>query len=384
MSYDIASDKTEKQTQLGVLIRNQHIRNMLKQKPATRFQRLQDANTEDGITLFFFSLINVDFEPQVIKAVFFDKLDHLWKEGNFAFPDVLYFCGGIPKRLRPLYQQFISALKVKQCKFLNHIKGFDKWEICQLLAQNADIRHYLPETRLFSGGNSLRDMLHIHGTVYLKGCYGQRGEQVIRVKKISATMYEYRFFINRLRIGKVTFKRLIKLLSSFYQHNTFIIQQAISLPDKGGQKMDMRAELQRNGNGEIVIPGICVRLGLVGSPITIHSRSYRLADYVTSTDVNINHLSERKITNFLFGIYSAMEAVYGPLGELGIDFALDTKGKLWFIECNSHPTKVSLMKAYDEGTINQAFCNTLAYAQFLAGSKRESDCDNLSEQARLP
>lgn len=368
MFNDLTNDGTEKQIQLGVLIKNMHIRTMLSQIPVTRFQRLQDANRGFDINLFFFSLIQVDLENQLIKGVFFDKKDHLWKEGSFSFPDVFYYCGGIPKRMRLMYLQFIDTLKENGCQFINHTMGFDKWDIYKLIAQNAETRPFLPETKLYSDVNTLKDMLNVYGTVYLKGCKGQKGEQVIRVRKISANWYEYRYSKNRLRVGKVHLRSLIKLLSVFFKNKMFVIQQGISLREIGGRKIDMRAEMQRTANGELVVTGIAVRLGRVGSPVTIHSSSYRFIDYLAVIGSEINNISERKVTDFLYRIYSAVEAGYGRLGELGIDFALDTKGRLWFIECNSHPTKVSLMKAYDKMTVNQAFSNTLAYARFLTSS----------------
>lgn len=68
-------------------------------------------------------------------------------------------------------------------------------------------------------------------------------------------------------------------------------------------------------------------------------------------------------------MYQSIEQEYGQIGELGIDFAIDKEGKLWFIEANSQSAKVSLMKAYDAVNVEKAFLNPLEYAKFLQLSK---------------
>jgi hypothetical protein len=192
----------------------------------------------------------------------------------------------------------------------------------------------------------------------------------MRVNRISPNVYKYSYFVRNVNAGKASFSQLVKLVRRFFRKKNFIIQKAILLPKNNGKKIDLRAEMQRNGNGDLIISGISVREGVPGSPITTHARSYRINDFFTHFDCAGLHNSvlERNFREFLFRTYSAVEAGYGIIGEMGIDFALDTEGKLWFIECNSQPTKVSLLKAYDDETVRQVYVNTLAYACYLAQS----------------
>ncbi|WP_420167145.1 YheC/YheD family protein [Caldalkalibacillus thermarum] len=77
----------------------------------------------------------------------------------------------------------------------------------------------------------------------------------------------------------------------------------------------------------------------------------------------------RDVTQCLVKIYQAVEKVYGPSGEMGIDLGLDKNGKLWFIECNSRSRKVSLRNAYNIQAIRRSSLQLLEYAKFITSTK---------------
>ena len=76
---------------------------------------------------------------------------------------------------------------------------------------------------------------------------------------------------------------------------------------------------------------------------------------------------KKKIEQFLITAYTCIEKSYGTFGEIGIDFALDTDGKIWFIEANAKPAKDALYQAYDRETIRKAFQYPLEYAKYISG-----------------
>jgi hypothetical protein len=57
------------------------------------------------------------------------------------------------------------------------------------------------------------------------------------------------------------------------------------------------------------------------------------------------------VHEFLFSVYEYIENNYSEYAEIGIDFAIDTNEKIWFIEANSQSTKVSLNKAYGKAVL---------------------------------
>ncbi|KIL40199.1 hypothetical protein SD70_15405 [Gordoniibacillus kamchatkensis] len=211
------------------------------------------------------------------------------------------------------------------------------------------------------------------GTVYVKACYGRRGQQVMRVKKSSSGSYRYSYSILGDMVSKEVknFSRLKKVMNKFFADKKVIVQRAIDLIRvKGSRRVDLRAELQRNGNDEIEIVAIPIRVGQSESPITTHGDAFQFDDYVKKllpdySDIQIKNLKQ-EINEFLINVYKKVESEYGKFGEIGIDFALDDKGKIWFIECNAQSAKVSIRKAYGSDVVKKIYLNPLQYAKILA------------------
>jgi hypothetical protein len=215
----------------------------------------------------------------------------------------------------------------------------------------------------------IASFLENHDQAYLKGVRGGRGKWVFYIKKVPENGYYYSYFTEELIEGRVkNMEELCEKIHVFFKNQNFVIQEAINLIQIEDSKVDFRAELQRNGNGELTILGISARVGITNSPITIHSSAYPLVYFLRE----ILHYPEEKIAelvenicDFLALIYHTLEESYGTFGEIGIDFGIDTSDHIWFIEPNSRSAKVSLMKAFDENTYHQSFLNPLEYAKYL-------------------
>ncbi|TYQ16895.1 UNVERIFIED_CONTAM: YheC/D-like protein [Acetivibrio alkalicellulosi] len=371
------------ETIVGVLITRKQIKYLKRGTPGNRIVCLQRANNKAKTSLYFFSIEDVDMNILTIDGMYFDEDKEIWTNKTFPFPDVLYNRGGVRKSQRSKFLSFKDELKKKGVKHLNYIQGFNKWKVYECLNQIEDLQCYLPLTWKFTSIDDLISKIKSHDKLYLKACRGRKGYQVMRVAKLSDGIYEYRYFTkeDRLRLRKVNMRGLVKAINEFFCSSEFIIQKAIDLLTIDDKIVDMRAEVQRNGLGELEFTSICVRLSQKNAPITTHANSYRLEEffdkYMGYSQEEIKALRKR-VEDFLFNVYTATECFYGPIGEIGIDFALDKANRIWFIECNSQPAKVSLMKAYDEETIEKAYLNPLEYAKYITAEKGgdKNDRDN--------
>lgn len=54
-------------------------------------------------------------------------------------------------------------------------------------------------------------------------------------------------------------------------------------------------------------------------------------------------------------MYYCTEEVYGAFGEIAIDLAIDTKGKIWFIECNAKSAKTTVTKTKKKILLEKRF-----------------------------
>jgi hypothetical protein len=354
---------------IGVFIGEAGINNFNKQQPYHPLAKLQQANMNANATLYFFSINDVDLAKYKITGTYFNAAKNRWEKKIFPYPDIIYKRGLVTGSLKQKLSLFEKQLKKLKVKHLNYPYGFNKWEVYEKLKKEETLLPHIPKTIIYQTADDLNSMLNECNTVYLKACRGGRGKQVIRVKKLPKG-YEYRYYIDhQLTVQKAsTFHALVAKIMGFYRGRKFIVQEAIDLINIDHRIVDMRAELQRNSKGEIILAAIPVRVSKENAPITTHADSYTF-EYFYETFMNyspaaIDELKE-KITQFLIAVYQAIEKAYGPSGEIGIDLGLDKQGRLWFIECNSRSMKVSFFKAYDDETILKSFENLLGFGKYL-------------------
>ncbi|MCM3584655.1 YheC/YheD family protein [Mesobacillus maritimus] len=366
---------------VGVFIDHSVILRLNKQKTNFRsYQRILEmakASVEAEVTLYYFSIKNFDFKQNLILGTSFDVETNQWKQEYFPLPDILYnrrAGGGASKFIVEHIEDILDQHKVIK---INTHSYFNKWEVYQELSQMAEVSQYLPYSVMYQDESDLKDFLKLRNEAYLKGVRGGRGRWIYRVRKKPEGKFEYSYFVNKMVREQVdSWEELINKIRKFYKSRNFIIQKTINLIQFNGSKVDFRAELQRNGEGELTIVGVCARIGKSNSPITIHSSAYPIEEFFKEflyfSDEDVTKLMER-VHQFLYSIYESLEKVYGKFGEIGIDFGIDEEGEIWFIEPNSKSAKVSLMKAYDQETFHQAFLNPLLYSKYLYRKKRTSD-----------
>ena len=343
---------------------------LMQQKDLPRLTGFNKANISALTTLYFFSIIDVKLNHLSISisGVYYNDASERWERNLFPIPDVIFIKSSIMKKLKELSEMFQNQLSKQKPIFINYINVFNKWDVYLNLSKFNNFKPHLPFTIIYQNPSDLKKMLTLNDNIYLKACIGSRGKQVIRVSKTQKNQYVLSYYRGKLHREVVTgFKNLNRKVLDFYKNKKFIIQQAIDLITINNKIVDLRAEVQRNGNGDITITAIPVRVGKIKSPITTHNESYTF-DYFFSKLLNYSNLEindlKLRLNKFLINAYSSIEDIYGPVGDIGIDVGLDKKGRLWFIECNSRSLKVSLFKAYDEETINQSFLNILEYAKY--------------------
>ncbi|KHF39855.1 YheC/YheD family endospore coat-associated protein [Halalkalibacter okhensis] len=351
---------------VGVLITRRALRRLQKQRPPLNIIKLYQASEISNTKLYMFTLRKIHFNRNIIYGTYFNRSTKRWEERPFSFPDVLYRRSSIPNQI--IQEKF----KQKGVKFLNSPKGFNNWKVSQLLLKNKELSSHIPLTKKCQSINDVTQMFKRTNTVYLKSYIGGRGKKVMRIIKLPQKGYHCSYYNNQLvEYRAKTFEAFQKTIRSFYRKR-FIMQEGIDLLTIDGYLVDMRAEIQRNGRGEIEVTAIAVRRGKKNSPITTHSKSYTFnsfyKNFLNYTDEQVN-MFKNEVTQFLTKIYEQVEKGYGRCGEMGIDFAVDKNKKLWFIECNSRSAKVSLHKAFDNVTINRSFLNLLEYAKFIANEK---------------
>ncbi|BCU82116.1 hypothetical protein JIR001_18990 [Polycladomyces abyssicola] len=351
---------------VGVFTSIGYIRYLKEQRPSFRSIELEKANRDAKTVLFYFSIKDISFKKKTISGTSFNVRRGQWERRTYPFPDVLYDRGSgraTQKEKHVIARQQLSQFPISK---INAQHYFDKWDLHEKLIQCNEMKPYLPETKLYDF-HELEKMLKKHSTIYLKSAIGSMGRRVMRLTKDSH--YNFSCFREELQTGTLDkLDDIHSVIEQFFGVDKIIMQQGIDLFKINNRNVDMRATVQRNGSDDLVINSIAVRIGIEGSPVT-SSRSgsnvQRLDEFLENYGYHFSSDVKERIEKFLFQTYRCIENVYGPFGEMGIDFGLDNKGNVYFIESNSKPAKDTLYKSHDKNTIRNAFLNPLEYAKYL-------------------
>ncbi|NLY38031.1 MAG: YheC/YheD family protein [Firmicutes bacterium] len=369
--------KAFKRPIIGLLLNNFAV-NALKshfQEALYKLNKNAQAAAKANVTLAVFSPKDISFNPDRLNGLVYNQGRKRWETVTLPCPDVLYDRGvgsftNQKKRGTYVRQELNRRGVIK----LNARHYFDKYELYKIISKHPSLSSYLPQTRLLESEADLRDMLRAYNQVYVKALTGRRGREVIKISRVSPHSYLYSYFQTRLYSGRVSsLQDLMRVIRGVIGNRAALVQQAVDLLQINGRIIDLRGELQRNGRGNLETVAILVRAGKNHSPVATHGTSYLFADFFHNrlhyTPDEIARL-KNKINNFLVAVYHCMEQTYGPFGEIAIDFGIDTKGKIWFFECNARSRRISLLKAADKKTINRAFLNPMLYAKYLYSQKQ--------------
>lgn len=365
---------------IAVFTSNGSIRKAFNNYPKFRADELSKANLKAHTILYFFSINDVDFIGKTINGTYYDPQLQSWSKKTFPFPDILYDRGGGTLRKQKIISKYIreQLSNTNDLIYFNPTYSFDKFEVHDKLSNIDSVASYLPVSKLYSNSQDIEKMFKINSILYMKDCHGSNGRGVVRIQKFYNKKYILSYFKNNVIKEKLNnFNTVIKRINEIFSgKQKVIIQSAINLITLNTNVVDMRATVQRDGNGNINIAAFPVRVASPGSPVTSTKSGSCVYNFNDFFIIHMNYSEEKiiklqyEIITFLNNIYLSIEKCYGQYGEIGIDFALDKKGKLWFIECNAKPGKDTLYLSCDETTIEKAFLNPLEYSKYITGFNR--------------
>ncbi|QGG48576.1 YheC/YheD family endospore coat-associated protein [Heliorestis convoluta] len=361
---------------IAAFLSNGHIRRMHRQTPKFRHREFAIANKYEKTILYFFSIKDVDFLNQKINGTYYNEMLDRWERRKFPFPDILYDRGGgvLPKqKIKSHYIREQLAL-CPEIITLNPQYFFDKWDLHEKLSKHEKMQPYLPITNLFTDIASIEKMFDLSHKLYIKDCLGSNGRDIFYVEKLRNGKFIYSYFKGQVFSEELeTVHEVAETVRLFFANKKVLIQQAIPLITIDDKKIDLRATLQRDINGDLQIHSYPVRMGVRKSPITSTQSGSKVfefdvffAEYFKLSDDELKKLKE-KVERFLRTCYVYIEKEYGTFGELGIDFAFDENLNLWFIESNAKPGYDAMYKSCDRSMIEKVFQTPLQYCKRIGG-----------------
>ena len=364
---------------VGMLLRRKYCENVAEGNPQLEtIEHIKEAATYEKCMAYCFSVENVDWNNNTIKGYTFNSILNRWQYRWLPMPDVIYDrLGYVSKDKKQEVTQCREELEENpNISFINPIGSLGKWVVHQKLFLYPEMRKYLPETILYRRIDDILLMLKKHRFIFIKSCYGSRGQEVFSVEMIGQE-YKIDFYDKKLKqiiIGDI--EEVKKLVEKFILEKqqqgrrTFIIQKGINLIKYKGHKMDFRITLEKNEEGEWEAINYYATHSKKDSNITNYcvggvAHLYENV-YATLKRDYKNIPTQEEFGKATIEIAKYIEKSFGTYGEIGMDMAIDTEGNIWFIEGNSKPDKYRDPSIDNmEGPSPQS-CAIFKYSKYLA------------------
>ncbi|OIJ21382.1 hypothetical protein BKP45_00970 [Anaerobacillus alkalidiazotrophicus] len=294
-----------------------------------------------------------------------------WQEYLLPYPDAVYNrIGSRGFEASKVYQEFSSHLRENGINYFNH-SFLNKWEINQALSSFPEVQPYLPDTTLFGDYDTFAEKLTIYNCIFVKPVNGSQGRQIL---KIENNDHEYSVYYSsftqeistKFQSSYILYQRLKERLKK----KTFIVQQGIDLIHIQGRPLDFRVLCVKGGENEWKVISSVARISpkeKMVSNLAQGGEQKRPLDVLTDLfDEKLAQQYVKLMSELAIEVaYLISESYEGLFGELGIDIALDTEGKLWIIEVNSKPSKSEIEIGTER--IRPSTRAIINYLAFLSG-----------------
>lgn len=319
---------------------------------------------------YFFSIEGIDWDKCLIKGVV--NINGRWIFKTCLFPKVIYD-RNVENNSR------IESFELRErlcgrCKIINSIAKLTKLSTIKVLEKNEKLINLIPQTVKCNSCKDIERVMESYRSVYLKPDSLSKGKGVYKITKKSDNHYkvEYRT-AERNHVVTLNDIEEIDILLEQYSENGggYIIQKEINKALFRGNTFDLRVLFQKDYSGTWKLSGIAARVAAEGSIITsprsggvVEDFSIILKEVFGQEPFSKGGIYERLV---YFGreICSSIEKAFGDCVELGLDMAIDINHKIWIIEVNGKPLKVSLKRLNNPEIMARYLRRPIEYAASL-------------------
>ncbi|MDQ8739410.1 YheC/YheD family protein [Paenibacillus sp. LHD-38] len=291
-----------------------------------------------------------------------------WTKGIFPYPGVIY------KRIWVNKSRLYDDLSVHTDRKIFNPYFFNKWELWELSRSNPLIRDHLPHTKLLDNLQSLKKMLALYGSVYLKPNEGSMGQGIMKLEK---TLGGYLFIDRNNRMTFINNEiKAWAFLSRMRKGRKYLIQQSVALMHQN-KNVDFRVIMQKDGNQQWACSGVIARYGEDGRFYTNDVSSISLGRDALRTVFQFKDeeavQKEEEIISICTTACQLIDHKYGPFGDVGIDVTVDPNLKVWLLEINSRHQHTILSYLKDDPQMySRVLTRPFEFAKSWAGFTKEN------------
>lgn len=330
-----------------------------------------------GAIACFFCVKDVSLSQGIIRGWVYNKQlvqDSAWTSRLFPIPAVIYDrCFGAHGRsdgikLRQMLSKFLNVT------IFNAMPKLRKWETFQVLRRVPELAACLPHTTVLYANKQVASAVNSCEAVYLKPDGLSKGNGVFRLSKMGkGFLLENRKPEQNVKRHLKNLKGIRSFLAPYAESGGgYIIQEKIPLAKYKGKQFDMRVLCQKDINGNWIVAGIAVRVAARQSVITSPRSGGSVISWPHALKTVFHQKPDQKngiaakVSRIALTACQAIENHFGCCGELGLDMGIDHRGKVWIIEVNGKPLKVSLSRLNDRHLDKEIYANPIRFAYHLA------------------
>ncbi|RTE09263.1 YheC/YheD family protein [Paenibacillus whitsoniae] len=336
-------------------------------------RELTTACEQAGAVVYFFPPQEMHANAQSIAA--YSYSGGSWTKKTFPIPNVIY--NRLTSRRyenMPNVQQFLKDAKTNHGTHIFNEKYLNKTEVFDALRKDSSLHRYLPESHLFKNYTMLRSMASRHPVLFLKPITGSLGKGIIRIRREAGDVFTaHSTTLSGVR--RQTFPSLsaaFQAIAGKLRAQRYQIQQGLNLITAEGNPIDFRALVQRGATGQWEITSIVGRIAGSQHFVSNLARGGSLSTVPTAlakagfSPENRSAIKKR-LRKAALDIAKGVETqIQSHFGELGIDLAVDTSGRVWLLEVNSKPSKDDNTALNADKKIRPSVKTLVKYARYLA------------------
>jgi hypothetical protein len=359
---------------IGVFINQEKVHHLLAGNGITAYTQFTQACRKMYGLCCFFSIEGIDWDSKLIKGLY--KYKSKWISAVLPLPRIIYD-RNVENNCR------IESLKLrerlgKEYRILNPMAKLGKWETICALRKSPELIDVIPETIAYSSTSDIDHFLEKYDTVYLKPDSLSKGKGIFKLTKEAYDLHrvEYRTKESNQVLELDTLSSLEELIEDYSKKGGgYIIQQEIHKASFKGNPFDFRLLYQKDYEGIWQPGGIAGRISAPGSIITsprsggdVENFSVILQEAFGEDTAAKNGLYEN-VLRIGREICLAIEKEFGNCVELGLDMTIDVNRKIWLIEVNGKPLKISLKRLNQPEIVYRCNMRPIEYCVYLSGFK---------------
>ncbi|MCL6597292.1 MAG: YheC/YheD family protein [Alicyclobacillus macrosporangiidus] len=342
-----------------------------KQLPA--LEKLVQAGQKLGALVYIFGIQDVDFDRGTVRAFVFQGGS--WRPARMPLPDAIYdqVVSRKLERSKKYQDQRMRLSRMYANRIFND-GFFDKWKVHEWLWNDRQTRWLVPYSEKYTNPRQAAAFLKRYPVTFVKPVHGSLGLGIVRVtREADGTFrYEVRHKSGRTQNKVGTAEAVVDAIRRRLQQTPHLLQEGVPVAQFRGRPFDVRIVLQRDGSGAWKRTKMFVRVARAGEfTANLASGGVAMPLDAVLREAFASEEHRRRIRSQVRRaagwVASVIESQCGkPLGELGVDLAIDESGKVWVLEVNSKPWKASSTDKGRQDLVDLSFTRPMEYAIRLA------------------